>query len=277
MGEDRKLHFYFEFSTLSKLVNMPKTICRSIPVQTTLDTSVRFLPANVTLSGGINISQHNLPDYEIQSTLAVTTGQETITLTLINPPASLPVTGLYLDAGTVLMFPGATAVSPKIKVTTAVAVNLLPTAAAVVPTLEIPAPIAINAIAKDKGLLFLPGARSSIVTPTIKTEDVTNYGSGTGMEMVVTGNSKKVAIELDLVYNNRAHDQILSMMYADSDIGREAYIEVLYNSGEKHEGYALMTSSAPAGAVQAKRSVNLEFQFQGGCYIYTKAILAVTA
>ena len=187
MGEDRKLHFYFEFSTLSKLVNMPKTICRSIPVQTTLDTSVRFLPANVTLSGGINISQHNLPDYEIQSTLAVTTGQETISLTLINPPASLPVTGLYLDAGTVLMFPGATAVSPKIKVTTAVAVNLLPTAAAVVPTLEIPAPIAINAIAKDKGLLFLPGARSSIVTPTIKTEDVTNYGSGTGMEMVVTG------------------------------------------------------------------------------------------
>lgn len=273
MEANRKLHFYFEFSTLSKLVKMPKTICRSIPVQTTLDTTVRFLPANVRLSGGINLSQHNLPDYEIQSSLAVAAGDETISLTLMNPPALMPITGVYLDAGTVLSFSGATTVSPKIKVTVALAVTLLPTAPVLVQTLEIPAPIVANSTAKDKGLLFLPGARSSIVTPTIKTEDVTNYGSGTGMEMVVTGNSKKVAIEIDLVYNNRAHDEILAMMYSDTDIGREAYLEVLYNSGEKHEGYALMTSAAPAGAIQAKRSVNLEFQFQGGCYVYTKAII----
>ena len=250
---------------------MPKTICRSIPVQTTLDTSVRFLPANVELSGGINLSKHDLPDYEFSSTVAVVAGAESISITLINPPANMPLTGVFLDAGTVLLFPGATQISPKIRVTTAQAVTLLPTVPLIIQTLEIPAAIASAAVAKDKGLLFLPGARSSIVTPTIKTEDVTNFGSGTGMEMVVTGNSKKVAIELDLVYNNKAHERILAMMYADSDIGRESYLEVLYNSGEKHEGYALMTSAAPAGAVQAKRSVNLEFQFQGGCYIYTAA------
>ena len=220
---------------------MPKTICRSIPVQTTLDTSVRFLPANVELSGGINLSKHDLPDYEFSSTVAVVAGAESISLTLINPPANMPLTGVFLDAGTVLLFPGATLISPKIRVTTAEAVTLLPTVPLIIQTLEIPAAIALAAVAKDKGLLFLPGARSSIVTPTIKTEDVTNFGSGTGM------------------------------VYADSDIGRESYLEVLYNSGEKHEGYALMTSAAPAGAVQAKRSVNLEFQFQGGCYTYTAA------
>jgi hypothetical protein len=252
---------------------MPKTICRSIPVQTTLDTSVRFLPAPVILSGGINISQHNLPDYEFQATTAVVAGAEEISLSLINPPPTTPITGVFLDAGTVLLFPGVTLLSPKIRVTTAESVTLLPTTPVVIPTLEIPAAIAASAIAKDKALLFLPGARSSIVTPTIKTEDVTNFGSGTGMEMVVTGNSKKVAIELDLVYNNKAHREILAMMYADDNIGREAYIEVLFNSGEKHEGYALMTSAAPAGAVQAKRSVNLEFQFQGGCYVYTEALI----
>ena len=249
---------------------MPKTICRSIPVQTTLDTSVRFLPTNVLLSGGINLSQHNLPDYTFEAAATVA-GAEEISLTFINPPPSTPVSGVYLDAGTVLLFPGATLASPKIRVTTAVAATFLPATALLVSTLEIPAPIAAAAIAKDKALLFLPGARSAIVTPTIKTEDVTNFGSGTGMEMVVTGNSKKIAIELDLVYKNKAHEAILAMMYADSDIGRESYLEVLFNSGERHEGYALMTSAAPAGAVQAKRSVNLEFQFQGGCYIYTPA------
>lgn len=242
---------------------MVTTICRSTPFQTTLGITVAIQKAPVTAVGGINVSEHTLPTYTI-STDAITLGDEEVLLTLTSPPAG--VTEVDLDVGTILTF-GTT------KITLAEAVTVSTTGETVA-TLPAPATVAANATATTKALLFLPGCRSAIVTPTIKTEDVTNYLSGVGMEMLTVGNSKKVSMELDLVYNSKAHDIVLSMMYADADIGREAYLDVLFPSGERHEGYALMTTSTPAGGVQAKRSVTLEWQFQGGCYTYTPAPIA---
>jgi hypothetical protein len=251
---------------------MPKAPCRNVAYQTTLGITVRIKAAPVLIYGGINVSQHNLPTYQFQLSAAVAAGDEAISLQLINPPVG--VTTVALDVGTVLEFPGATPLLPKIRVTLAEAlsVNVTATAATFV-TLPISLPIAALAVARDKALLFLAGVRNAVVAPTVKTEDVTNYGSGTGMEMVTVGNAKKLSGELDLVYNNVAHDLIMKFFYDDDYIGREAYMEVAFPHGEKHEGYALLTTATPQAAVQAKRPVTFEMNFQGGCYVYTGAPL----
>jgi hypothetical protein len=226
--------------------------------------------APVLAVGGINVSQHTLPTYTIALGAAVTLGAETASLQLSNPPVG--VTSISLEAGTILSFPGATINAPRVLITLAADVTVTTTAAAKA-ILPAPAAIADTLTATTKALNFLPGCRSAIVTPTIKTEDVTNYLSGTGMEMLVVGNSKKVSMEVDLVYNNVGHDALLAMMYADADVGREAYLDILFPSGERHEGYALLTTATPAGGVQAKRAITAEWQFQGGCYTYTPAPL----
>jgi hypothetical protein len=246
---------------------MPNTICRDLPYQTTIGIDVFIQKAPVRQVGGINISSHSLPDYSVTLGGAVVVGDEQISVTLSTPPAG--ITTVYLDAGTLLEFPGSVAGSI-VRVKTSEA-KIISTTAVTIATLPISAPIASAVVAKTKALLFLPGCRSAIPTPTIKTEDTTNYGSGVGIEMVTVGNSKKISMELDLIYDSIAHDLILEMLYAKEAIGREAYLDVIMPSGERHEGYCLLTTGTPTAAVQAKRSVTLEWQVQGECYEYTKA------
>lgn len=246
---------------------MPSNICRDLPYQTTIGIDVFIQKAPVRQVGGINISQHTLPNYSVTLGSAVVAGDESISVTLTTPPAG--ITNVYLDAGTLLEYPGSVA-GTTVRVKTAEA-RIISSTAVSVPTLPIASPIAANAVALTKALLFVPGCRSAIPTPTIKTEDTTNYGSGMGMEAVVTGNSKKISMELDLIYDNLAHDIILDMLYEKNSVGREAYLDIILPSGERHEGYALLTTGTPTAAVQAKRSVTLEWQIQGECYTYTKA------
>jgi hypothetical protein len=252
---------------------MPK-ICRSVAYQTTLGITAAIQKAPVIPIGDVMISQHTLPDYQLE-TLAVTAGAEQISLELINPPtippATSPVTSVFLDVGTVLDFPG-TGLT-RVKVILAEAATVSGTAA-LFDCLPVSAAIAAAAVARTKALLFIEGCRSAIITPTIKIEDTTNYLSGKGMEGVNTGNSKKINMELDLVYNSRSHDIILDMLYGYNDSGREAYLDVVFPSGERHEGYCLLMTGTPTGAVQAKRSFTLEWQVQGECYDYTKAVIA---
>ncbi len=249
---------------------MPTAPCRNVAYQTTLGITARILDAPVLVYGGINVSQHTLPTYEFESSTAVAAGDEQISLLLANPPAG--VTSVFLDIGTVLEFPGATPLLPKIRVTLAQSATIT-TTAALVDTLPIATAIAANAVATDKALLFLPGTKNAVVTPTIKAEDTTNYLSGTGMEMATVGNSKKSSMEVVLVYNNAAHDLLLKYCYDDEYVGREAYLEIAFPHGEKHEGYALLTTATPQAQVQALRPLTLEWNFQGGCYTYTPAPL----
>jgi hypothetical protein len=251
---------------------MPKAPCRNIAYQTTLGITGRILAAPVLVYGGVNVSQHTLPTYEFELDTAVAAGDESVTLALVNPPAG--VTQVSLDVGTVLEFPGATPTAPKIRVTLAESTPVnVTTTAAKFDTMPINLPIAAGAIAEDKALLYLPGLRNGVVTPTIKAEETTNYGSGSGTEMLTVGNAKKLNGELDLAYNNAAHDLILKFLYDDDYIGREAYMEIAFPHGEKHEGYALLTTATPQANVQAKRSLTFEMNFQGGCYRYTAAPL----
>lgn len=246
---------------------MPATICRDLPYQTTIGIDVFIQKAPVRQVGGINISLHTLPSYSVTLGGGVVLGAESISVTLTTPPAG--ITTVYLDSGTLLEFPGSV-VGTTVRVKTAEA-KIISSTATTIATLPISAPIATASIATTKALLFLPGCRTAVPTPTIKTEDTTNYGSGQGMEYITTGNSKKFSMEMDLIYDNLAHDLILDIMYAKESIGRECYLDVLYPSGERHQGYCLLMTASPTAAVQAKRSVTLEWQVQGECYDYIKA------
>ncbi len=174
--------------------------------------------------------------------------------------ATPPVTGFYLDAGTVLTF-GAT------KVTVAKGIQITTTPQSV-ETLPITGTIASAATAKTSGALFCIGASKADVAPEIKTSDATNYLSGIGAEMVVTGNSKKLSIELQLIYSDRGGELLRKMAYDDTYVGREFYFEVLYPSGESHRGIALVTSASPENTAQELRKFTMEATVQGTSYFY---------
>lgn len=177
--------------------------------------------------------------------------------------ATPPVTGFFLDAGTVLTF-GST------KVTIAKGVQLA-TTPQTVETLPIVGTIASAATAKTSGALYVVGSSKADVAPEIKTSDATNYLSGIGMEMVVTGNSKKLSIESQMIYGDKGMDLLRKFAYDDTYVGREFYFEVLYPSGEAHRGIALVTSATPENTAQELRKMTMEAQVQGSSYAYTAA------
>lgn len=241
-------------------------VCREKSVQTTIGTTVRMKVANFyKTAGGALVSRHDLPTYSFTSTTAITVGDEIADLQLTTPPVG--VTSVKLYAGTVLEFPGATATAPKLKITIAADTTIAATATPT-PILPAVAAIATPAIARDMGLQFLLGCRNATVVSTIKTEDSTDYLSGLGTEQVVLGVSQKLTVELDLVYDNELHQLIEKMIYDREYVGVHLYTEVRTNDGAKHLGYAMISSSTPAAAVQAKRTLQMEIGYQGECYDY---------
>lgn len=136
------------------------------------------------------------PEFAVATSASVANNAESIQLvfspTTAQTAAVPPITGFFLDAGTVLTF-GST------KVTIARGIQLTTTAQAV-ETLPITGTIASAATAKTSGALFVVGSSKADVAPEIKTSDATNYLSGIGAEMVVTGNSKKLSIESQMIY-----------------------------------------------------------------------------
>ena len=114
------------------------------------------------------------PEYTVSTGASVVINAETIQLvftpTAAQTAATPPITGFFLDAGTVLTF-GTT------KVTIAKGIQLT-TSAQAVETLPISGAIASAATAKTSGSLFVVSASKADVSPEIKTSDATNYLSG---------------------------------------------------------------------------------------------------
>jgi hypothetical protein len=251
-------------------------VCRSIAYETTLGVQSEILLAPTKNVGRTKIASHSLTDYTVAATVAATTAATSITIDVTaqtnsetGQAVAVPATSVTLDAGSNLKFGLGTLASPYVYATLANSVTIAPGTPQVA-TLESPltAPIAANAITKTKALLALP-CRVANVNPTIKAVETTNYLSGTGMENVVTGNSKKVNLEIDLALGSPAHNLIRLVAYDDDFVGREVYLRIVYPSGETHEGYALLTSMSATNNVQDKRSITMEAAFQGQCYKFT--------
>lgn len=175
---------------------MVKIVTRPSIRETTL--GVTFAIAELkTVSVGTSIATiREFPEYTVTTGAAVAVNAETVQLaftpTAAQTAATPPITSFYLDAGTILKF-GATTIQVGKGIT-------LTTTQQTVDILPAPAIIASAATALTSGAVFVVGASKADVAPEIKTSDATNYLSGIGAEMVVTGNSKKMSIETQLIY-----------------------------------------------------------------------------
>lgn len=150
-----------------------------------------------TVSVGTSIATiREFPNYTVSNSASVAVNAETMQLAFTPTAAQTaqvpPVTGFFLDAGTVLSF-GAS----KITIGKGIQLTTTPQVVDILPAAAI---VASAATAQTSGAVFVVGASKADVSPEIKTSDATNYLSGIGAEMVVTGNSKKMSIETQLIY-----------------------------------------------------------------------------
>jgi hypothetical protein len=243
---------------------MAPRICRSTDTQTTIGNFSQMAFDIATRSvGGALLNPHALPDYNITSTTAIVIGDESVDLTLTTPPAGVTTATLY--AGEILRFPNPTVGQPPIAITlletvevgaTAVPVAILPAAAA----------LAANAVARTKGLELLEGCYNATLSPQYKVEDKTDYLSGMGKEDLILQAAMQVNLEINLSYDNKLHDRMLQVIYDYDHIGTHCYLLTTLNSGERYEGYALITSATPQAAVQTKRSIQIQANYQGMCF-----------
>lgn len=237
---------------------MSKTITRPTAVETTLGTTFAIKEAPTTTVGAVQVSVRSLPTITWSVKSAASLNAETVTL------AHDQSSSVYLDAGTVLSFGGA----KKLTVATGISIPTGTTGTAV-DTLPIPAALTTTDTATAKEIYFVNGCTNATVSPEIKNEETTNYLSGVGMEQTTVGNSKKMNLEFNLVYNDKGSDVLRKISYDATYVGREFYFELTFASGEKHSGFALLTSASPQGGVQQIRKFQCEAQIQGDSYVYT--------
>jgi hypothetical protein len=246
---------------------MAKIITRPSIRETTLGVSFAVAELRSITVGTSIATIREFPEYGVAVGASVANNAETIQLSFVptaaQTAATPPVTGFYLDAGTVLSFSAT-------KVTIAKGIQLT-TSPQSVETLPIVGTIASAAATKTSGAVFVVGCSKSDVAPEIKTSDATNYLSGIGAEMVVTGNSKKLSIETQCIYGDRGTDLLRRFAYDTTYVGREFYFEVLYPSGESHKGIALVTSATPENTAQELRKLTCEAQVQGQAYEFLPA------
>ncbi len=229
---------------------MPQTINRASVVETTLGITFQIGELPTQQVGAVLVTNRNVPSYTITVTAAASANDESLTV---------QATPVLLDAGTLLNFGGVVATLS----------NAAPVGSTTLQTLPLPGNIGNGATATTKALVFVAGCTDATVSPQIKNVDTTNYLSGIGMEMVTTGNSKKMQLNFNLIYGDRGGNILRRIAYDKTYVGREFYFYLLFPSGEGHEGVALLENASPTQQVQDKRSFSCGAQIQGDSYIYT--------
>lgn len=259
-------------------------VCRDFAFESTLGIYVGIKMSKTRRIGRSLFAVHNLTDYEISVTEAVTAGSTTATIDITAQtigaaatPVAVPETEVLIEAGTILKFGQGTALSPFSYLITGDEYVIEPgTPQEIVLDEPVLANIPDNAKCTSKLPLYLP-CRVANVTPQRKVADVTNFGSGVGTEGFITGSGKQFNLEMDLAVGSRGQDVIRSMVYDDEFLSFEAWLEVIYRSGESHQGYALIRTVSPTNTVQDKRPMTLEASYQGSCYSYGKPDPAIAA
>lgn len=229
---------------------MVKTLVRASVVETTLDIQFAIAELPTQTVGAQTVSDRNVVVHTITLSASVALNDETITV------SALPVA---LDAGTKLIFGATTLTVGQYKSAGSTSIPILPA----------PGTAASAATATTVAWRFCIGATNCTIKPEIKNVETTNYLSGTGKEQVTTGNSKMITLEFNDVLGDQGGNLLKKVIFDGTAIGREYYFQLIFKTGEKHEGVLLLTSASPTQAVQDKRSFQCDAQIQGSSYIYT--------
>jgi hypothetical protein len=251
---------------------MPKAICRTKKTQTTHYASIRGLLAPfTTLPSGVIVSEHSIPTLQVSVDAALAAGAETASLLLTAPPVG--VTDLVLEAGTTIEFAGATPTGPLRLIQLAEDATIT-TASAAFPILPAYGAIPANTIAEIKPLKLIHGCRNFTVAPQFNMAETTDYGDGFNTTQDPMSVAMQANVELDLLLGDEMHRDIEKLLYFQEWMGREIFLEATFTDGKRHSGYAKVNSGTPAAALQTKQTVQLQLNFQGGCYDFRESFIA---
>ena len=213
-------------------------------------TSIEY--ANATLvTTGMQLRFNPLPfgvriptKYTITTTAAAIVGAETLAVTAL--PAKL-------WCGDVLVFnSGGTA-------TVARDTAIAGTSLKVVP---LTTPIATGATAQTTASVYAAVTEAS-PNASPKIEDVTNSLSGTGYEGATVASNQQLSLTMDRVSGSPGNKLLLDILYKPEHLKREIYAGLVFPNGEKYQGACIPTTGSQSGAVQAKRTMQVNLQFQG--------------
>jgi hypothetical protein len=246
-------------------------ICRAKALQTTQEMRVRAaLDTFDRMPGGLIVPRHGLVDYRIASTVAVAAGDESITLSLVSPPAG--TTSILLEAGTTLEFPGATPTALPILINLAedATIVVAPTAFDITPAA---AALVANVETTEKELRFVHGCKNATVAPQFKIEDSTDYEDGIGTSQAALGVGQQINMELMLLLNDPMHNQIEQLIYDPNFLGLDIFIQITFNNMKRHQGYAKINSATPQNAVQSMQMMQMQVNYQGVCYDFRPGLI----
>ena len=213
------------------------TIAYANRVLTTTDMALRFVP----LALGNRIPP--LFNVTIGATAAII-GAETLVVT------TLPV---KLWPGDVLTFTaGAKAIVADVAAVGATSVKVVP----------LVAEIATGQVAQTTGSCYVAVTDAS-PTATPKIEDATNTLSGTASESVTTASNYQLSCNVNLTAGSPGDKLLLDILYDERYQKREIYAVLTTPEGQIYRGACIPTTGTQAGAVQAKRTLQVTLQFQG--------------
>ncbi len=227
---------------------MPQTVNYRTKLITTVNTNLRLVPL------GKNNRSPVL--YNITTTAAAVIDAESLTVTAL-PVALWP--GDRLNFGT-----------PTVPIIATVA-DYVAIAATTIPTLPLAGPIPTAAVAKSRGSVYIAGVTDASPPSSPKTIDTTNYLSGTGAEMAITGTNRTLNIGFNRVEGDPGGKLLLDILYIDSLYDREVYAIYQRPNGEQYEGACIPTTGDQSGAVQDKATMTVNLQFQGSSFKFTHA------
>lgn len=126
--------------------------------------------------------------------------------------------------------------------------------------------------AETKALLTVLGLTEGSPNAESQTVDKTNFLSGFGQEMVVTGLNRTVQCSGNTVIGCRATDRILKQVSMnDEKARREIYAELNMPSGERFEGAAIVQSYNTTVGLRDIQKYSFQLVFQGLSFKHTPA------
>lgn len=134
------------------------------------------------------------------------------------------------------------------------------------------AAIAANATAQTKALLTVLGLTEASPNNESQTVDATNFLSGFGQEMVVTGLNRTIQCSGNVIVGCRATDRIIKQIAMnDERARREIWAELIMPSGEKFEGASIFQSYNTTVGIRDIQKFSFQVVFQGSSYKHTPA------
>lgn len=245
---------------------MATTFVTPSTVETTLGVTFAIVPLPFKLHGEQKEYIRKLPMYTLTAGAFNSASTDTLSLTLSAVDGVTATAGatVYIDARTILDF----GVGKVLEVAVGADVGTTATNVTVI-TPTTPVTLAGTETAKTEAFIYVIGCNNASISPQIQNEDKTSYLSGAGKEMQTVSRAGQLQIEFRMVIGDRGGTVFRNMMFEKSDIGREFAFKLLFPSGEKHEGFAILNDASPQGGVQQIRSVSGSAQVQGE-WDYTK-------